>query len=277
MKRKSEQKIPFLLTAAIVGGMFSALFLLEIRRPLRRLVENKIRRDARNFAVAATVALALSLTEMPVAERLTKFAEKKSAGLLKTVKLPVWLETTLAVILLDYTFYLWHVLTHKSAFLWRFHLAHHVDLEMDASTAFRFHAGEMAISTTFRAAQILVIGVSPFAYSIWQTFMLTNVLFHHSNLRLPENVEKYAVLFFVTPRMHDIHHRAAQYRTDSNWSSGFSIWDRLHKTWRCDFSLSEEPIGVSSYQNSKEVTLPKVLKLPFVKQKPAWFNLEGNK
>lgn len=269
MKQKSE-KLPFWLTGAIVAGTFGTLLLLELRRPLRKEEENKVRRDARNFAVAGTAALALSLTEMPVAERLTKLVEQKRIGLLKIIKLPRWLETALAVLLMDYTFYLWHVLTHKSPFLWRFHLAHHVDLEMDASTAFRFHFGEMTISTAFRAMQILIIGVSPLSFSVWQTFMLPNVLFHHSNVRLPENIEKIVSLVIVTPRIHDIHHRAVRDKTDSNWASGFSFWDKLHGTWREDFALNAEPIGVATYQNADELTLPQVLTLPFGTERNAW-------
>lgn len=276
MKQKSE-KLPFWITAAIVGGTFGALFLLELRRPLRRGREDKLRRDARNFAVAGTAALALSLSEMPVAERLTKLVERKQIGLLKIIKLPLWLETALAVLLMDYTFYLWHVLTHKTPFLWRFHLAHHVDLEMDASTAFRFHFGEMTISTAFRSAQIVLIGVSPFTFSVWQTFMLANILFHHSNVRLPENVDKFVSYIIVTPRIHDIHHRAVRDKTDSNWASGFSFWDRLHGTWREDFDLTAEPIGVATYQNAEELTLPQVLAMPFGKERDAWtLQIKGN-
>jgi sterol desaturase/sphingolipid hydroxylase (fatty acid hydroxylase superfamily) len=267
---KKNRPLPFLLTATVVGTTFAVLFLNELRRPLRCPRENKLRRDTRNFAVAGTAAVALTLTEMPVVKKLTQTVEHKRIGLLKIVELPIWLETILAVLLLDYTFYLWHVLTHKSRFLWRFHLAHHVDLEMDASTAFRFHAGEMTISTAFRAAQILAIGVSPLAFSVWQTFMLTSVLFHHSNVRLPENIEKRVVLFYVTPRMHDIHHRAVRDKTDSNWSSGFSFWDRLHGSWRGDFDSNAEPVGVANYQEPEELTLVKVLALPFGEEKPAW-------
>ena len=263
------RRIPRWTTATIVGATFAGLLVYEIYRPLRQTRENKLRHDGRNFAVAGTAALALSLTEVPVAEEVTHFVERKQTGLLKVIKLPFWIETALGIILLDYTFYLWHVLTHKSEFLWRFHLAHHVDLEMDASTALRFHFGELAISTAFRAAQILTIGVSPLAFSVWQTFMLINVLFHHSNVRLPEKAEKYAVLLFVTPQMHDIHHRAALDKTDSNWASGFSVWDRLHGTWREDFDLNAEPIGVANYQTAEELTLPRILALTFAKQKPS--------
>ncbi len=266
----NEKKLPFWLTALVVAGTFGALLAVELSRPLRRPRENKLRHETRNFAVAGTAALALALTEMPVAERLTKLVESKRIGLLKSAKMPVWMEAAFALLLLDYTFYLWHVLTHKNAFLWRFHLAHHVDLEMDASTALRFHFGEMTISTAFRAAQILAIGVSPFSYSVWQMFMLTNILFHHSNSRLPENLEKKLVWLIVTPRMHDIHHRAVKDKTDSNWASGFSFWDRIHQTWRSDFDLNAEPIGILTYQNAEELTLTKILAMPFGKERNAW-------
>ena len=263
---KQSEKLPAWLTVAVVAGTFGALLVFELRRPLRKERENKLRRVARNFAVAGTAAVALAVSEMPVAEKLTSLVERKQIGLVKIIKMPVWLETVLAVLLLDYTFYLWHVLTHKIGFLWRFHLAHHVDLEMDATTAFRFHAGEMIISTAFRAGQILIIGVSPLTFSVWQTFMLVNVLFHHSNARLPENLEKYLVFFIVTPRYHDIHHRAALEKTDSNWASGFSFWDRLYGTYRNDFDEHAEPIGVLAFQNANELTLPLILVLPFEKQ-----------
>ena len=267
---KQNDKLPSRLIGAIMVGTFGALLVFELRRPLRKGKENKIRRDARNFAVAGTAALALSLTEMPVAAALTKLVERKQIGLLKIIKLPILPETILAVLLMDYTFYLWHVLTHKVPFLWRFHLAHHVDLEMDASTALRFHFGELTISALFRALQIVLIGVSPLSFSVWQTFMLAEILFHHSNVSLPEIVEKRLVWLLVTPKMHDIHHRAASDKTDSNWSSGFSFWDRLHGTWRADFDLTEEPVGVANYLQESEVTLPKILALPFEKQKPSW-------
>ena len=73
----------------------------------------------------------------------------------------------MAVLLLDYTLYLWHFLTHKSPMLWRYHQVHHVDLDLDASTALRFHAGEMLLSVPWRVAQVLLLGVSPLAADLW--------------------------------------------------------------------------------------------------------------
>jgi len=258
------------ISVPVALGTFGVLVWLENRRPLRRSVESKITRNGRNFAVAGIAAAALQLAEQPVAAFLSRLVERKNLGLLKIVCLPKWLETILAVALLDYTLYLWHVLTHKVPFLWRFHLVHHVDLDLDASTAFRFHFGELLISVAWRAAQILVIGVSPGAFAAWQLFLFPAVLFHHSNVKLPIGLERKLNRFIVTPRLHGIHHSIVRAETDSNWSSGLTVWDWLHGTLKTDVSQSEITVGVPAYQNPDEVTLTKILPLPFEKQKADW-------
>ncbi len=179
-----------LLGASVALATFGVLVYLENRRPLRESVESKVIRNSRNLTVAGIAAVALQLVERPVVAPLTKLVERKNWGLLKLVRLPRWLETTLAVALLDYTLYIWHVLTHRIPFLWRFHLVHHIDLDLDASTALRFHFGELIISVLWRSAQIVVIGVSPVSFAAWQLFLFPEILFHHSNVKLPVELEK---------------------------------------------------------------------------------------
>ena len=259
-----------LLKFAAVSAAFGAVIWLEKRRPLRSSVESKLVRDTRNLAVAGIGAAVLMIFEKPVTDRLTKFVERKNVGLLKIFKLPRKLETFLAVILLDYTLYIWHVLTHKVPFLWRFHVVHHVDLDLDASTALRFHFGELLISVAFRAAQILVIGVSPDALKIWQMLLLPAILFQHSNIELSAEIDRNLSFLLITPRLHGIHHSAVENETDSNWSSGLAIWDYLHGTRKTDVSQSKIVIGVPAFQNLEDVEFIELLKLPFEKQKPSW-------
>ena len=265
-----SHNIPSWLSAPLILGAFGFLIWLERRRPLRREVEPKVTRTARNLAVAGIGAVALQLTERPVALELVASIERHNLGLLKLLPLPLWLETALAVALLDYTLYLWHVLTHKVPFLWRFHLAHHVDLDLDASTALRFHFGELALSVPWRAAQLIIIGVSPIAYSTWQLLLLLSILFHHSNIKLPISLERLLSLLIVTPRMHGIHHSIVREETNSNWSSGLSIWDRLHHTLRLNVPQDEIIIGVPAYQDPTDVDLASVVAMPFAKQRPSW-------
>jgi sterol desaturase/sphingolipid hydroxylase (fatty acid hydroxylase superfamily) len=189
--------------------------------------------------------------------------EQRRWGLLKQVRLPWWLEVPAAMALLDYTLYLWHVLTHRVPWLWRFHQPHHVDLDLTASTALRFHFGEMLISVGWRAGQVAAIGASPLALSLWQTLLLLEIMFHHANVQLPLRTERWLCRFVVTPRMHGIHHSIVPEEMDSNWSSGLTIWDRLHGTLRLDVPQDEITVGVPAYLDPVDVTLPKVVAMPF--------------
>lgn len=262
------------LSAPLIFGAFGVLLWLERRRPLRRQVESKVTHAARNLAVAGIGAAALRLTESPVALSLAALVERHNVGLLKLLRLPVWLEIALAIVLLDYTLYVWHVATHKISLLWRFHLVHHLDLDLDTSTALRFHFGELAISVPWRAAQIIIIGVSPIAYLTWQTFVFLSIMFHHSNVKLPISLERWLNRLIVTPRMHGIHHSVVEQETNSNWSSGLTIWDWLHGTLRLNVPQDQVTIGVPAYRRPAEVSLLQILKLPFLKQRSDWTSTE---
>jgi sterol desaturase/sphingolipid hydroxylase (fatty acid hydroxylase superfamily) len=262
--------VPDWASGALVVGAFAALLVLERRRPLRSAVEPTLRRDLRNLAVAAVGAVALQVLENPAVNRLAAEVQRRRWGLLQLVRLPVWAETALAYVLMDYTLYVWHVLTHRVSWLWRFHLVHHVDLDLSASTALRFHFAELALSVPWRCAQVLLLGIRPGPLKVWQTALFLSILFHHSNLRLPRRLERRLVRFIVTPRMHGIHHSAVREETDSNWSSGLTVWDRLHGTLRLGVPQGAITIGVPAYRDARELTAGRLLALPFGPERPAW-------
>jgi len=269
----------FPLWIAVLGGIavYSVLLEFELRSPLRRSVESKLTRNVRNLTIAGLSAFAVNIAQTAIAMRLAALVGEKKWGLLGLVSLPLWAEVVLAAVLLDYTLYVWHVLTHRVPWLWRFHVVHHVDLDMDASTALRFHFGEMIISVPWRAGQILLIGVSPLSFAIWQSFLLVMILFHHANVRLTLEIERSLNLLIVTPRMHGIHHSTIREDADSNWSSGFTLWDWLHGSLRLKVPQKEITIGVPAYRTPTEAGLLRMLKLPFVKQKPSWQFAEGDR
>lgn len=267
MARKSDplkRELPGWLSATLIVGTFAAVAIMELRRPLRKERESKVRHGARNAVFAGLSAATVALVEKPVTAPLALAVQKKRWGLLKLFRLPIWAELALSVLLLDYTLYLWHVLTHESSFLYRFHRPHHVDLDLDASTALRFHFGELALSVPWRAAQVRLIGVSPLGLALWQTLTLVAILFHHSNIRLPYSFERVLCRIVTTPRMHGIHHSVVRQETDSNWSTIFSWPDYLHGTIRLNVPQSGIDIGVAGYQEPEQVTLGKALALPFL-------------
>jgi len=251
------------LQGVLLIGAFALLYIIERRRPLRKQIESPEIGTGRNIAIASAAAIVMNFGEKPVADKLTRLVEENRFGILKILSLPKFLETFLAIILLDYTLYLWHVLTHKSKFLWRFHQVHHADLDLRVSTAIRFHFGEILISILFRSVQIMFIGVSPTAFNIWQTALLLSVFFHHSNVRLSARLEKTLQKIIATPRLHGIHHSNVERERDSNWSSGLTIWDFLHGTYQNDIPQSEITIGLKEYEAVQEIGLAKMLVTPF--------------
>lgn len=258
------------LALPLAAGAFAAIYILEKNRPLRRSVEPKPVRTGRNFAVAATAAAAIYLLERPVADSAAMFVERRQIGLLKIIRLPKWIERIAAVLLLDYTLFIWHVLTHRVPFLWRFHVVHHIDPDLDASTAVRFHFGEITISVAWRAAQIVILGVSPDSLRMWQRLLLPSIIFHHSNLELSKSLERFISKIVVTPRLHGIHHSVVERETNSNWSSGLSIWDRIHGTFRNIGDHDGVTIGVPAYRRPEDLALARLLEMPFLEQRPSW-------
>ena len=254
------------LTVAIVAALFLALTALEWQRPLRRAVEPKLRRIVRNLTVGGISLAVLTLLQAPILVPVTKL----ELGLLHLVALPRAVEIAIAVLLLDYTLWIWHWLNHMVPAFWRFHLVHHVDRDLDASTALRFHFGELVLSVGYRALQIVVIGADAYALWIWQTILFVSILFHHSNLRLPERLDAFIVRFVVTPRMHGIHHADVRELANSNWSSILTVWDMLHRTLRLDVPQDQIVIGVPAYDEPRDVTIGKVLAIPFRRQRTDW-------
>ena len=253
---------------AALGMAAVALLLAERRRPLRQPTQREPRRTANNLVLGAINMATVALVEAPLTRPLAARAERRRAGLVQHLPLPAWARDAAAVLAMDYTIYLWHVATHRVPALWRLHLVHHIDLDLDTSTALRFHGADMAISAPVRAAQVAFIGVSPRALRIWQGWFFASVLFHHSNLRLSEGVERLLSRIVTTPQMHGIHHGAVQAETDSNWSSGFSFWDHLHQTFRLD--VTPAAIGVPAYRDPAETRLLPSLAMPFCQERDAW-------
>lgn len=177
---------------------------------------------------------------------------------------------------MDVTFYWWHWANHRIKVLWRFHNVHHVDPDLDVSTSFRFHMGEIMYSSVFRAVQVGLIGITPVIYIIYEFIFTCATMFHHSNLKLPVTFERILNAVFVTPRMHGIHHSDRRAETNSNYSVIFSWWDRLHGTINLHVPQSKIRIGVPGYRDESDNTIKKLLIMPFVRQKPYWIESGGN-
>jgi sterol desaturase/sphingolipid hydroxylase (fatty acid hydroxylase superfamily) len=251
--------------APILIMVFLILLLLETKFQLRERVQNQWKRIIINFIVAIPGFGLLRLLFIPAMVWLAIQNEQWKFGLNYILEAPQWLLVTASFLLLDYSNYVWHIILHKLPLMWRFHLVHHTDLDLDLTTAFRFHFGEMIGSIFFRGAAVILIGVSPVIVLVYEIVFEVATQFHHSNFKISERSEKKLNYIIVTPRMHGIHHSMIKEETDSNYSVIFSFWDRLHKTARLNIAQSEVVIGVPQYSNGKELTITSLLKMPFTK------------
>jgi sterol desaturase/sphingolipid hydroxylase (fatty acid hydroxylase superfamily) len=247
----------------VIGVAATALFLLERRRPLRKRVDPAPLRVPRNVTIGALGAIATSAAQDAIVEPVQRFAERRRLGLVRRLRLPQPLASIAGFLLLDYTLFLWHRLNHHVQALWRFHAAHHVDLDLDSTTGLRFHFGELALSAGLRAAQIVLIGADRETSRAYHQLLFASVLFHHSNISLSPRAERVLGVVLVTPRMHGIHHSTEPGETNANYSSLLSAWDRLHGTARTDVPQSAITIGVEGFEDPADVTLLPSLTLPF--------------
>lgn len=169
------------------------------------------------------------------------------------------------IVVLDLVTYLWHRVNHGIPFLWRFHRVHHTDMEVDVSTASRFHFGEMTISAMINYALMLSLGASMMEIRIFKVVFVFMTQLTHSNIRLWKPLENILWLFIVPPAMHRVHHSNVKRETDSNYGTIFSLWDRLFGTFR-----SAGPggiiFGLKEFIDPGELTLWKLLALPFRKK-----------
>lgn len=254
----------------IVSGLFLLLFLLERFLPLRQPKHSLVQRLVVNSCVTALAFAVNVALVIPVSLFAAKWAEQHSFGFMHLVQLPAIVQGTIAFLLLDVTFYYWHRANHQFRFLWRFHNAHHIDPDLDVTTAPRFHIGEMIFSAGFRAMQVTLVGASAFVYLLYEIAYQANILFHHSNVRLPLELERWLNLVLVTPRMHGIHHSQVQSETNSNFSVLLPWWDRLFQTLRLNIPQSEIAIGVPAYTAPEDNRLRNILLMPFQQQRDYW-------
>ena len=259
----------------IAAALFLLLFVLERFFPLRKSTRSFITRLFVNAVISVVVFVTATTLVRPATHWALHWSGEKQFGLVHVVPLPGWAQFAISFLLMDLAWYYWHLANHRVRFLWRFHNVHHIDPDLDVSTAFRFHFGEIAFSSVFNLVQVSLIGISAWAFTAYQVGFLAEVVFHHSNWRLPIRLERILSKVVVTPRMHGIHHSQVERENNSNFGTIFTWWDRLHRTLGLNVPQSEIVIGIPAYSRLGDDQLTNALLLPFQKQRDYWRNPDG--
>ena len=161
------------------------LLFLQWRFPLRRQHFGAFRRLVRNYVVSIPGFVIVRFAMLPIPLAVAVWAQHRHLGLLNWLGLPGWVAAIPAFVLMDYAYWWWHWANHIVPLFWRFHNVHHTDLDMDVTTAARFHFGEMFFSIGFLSLTLLVLGVAPLTFIVFFITFEAATCFHHSNWRLP--------------------------------------------------------------------------------------------
>jgi sterol desaturase/sphingolipid hydroxylase (fatty acid hydroxylase superfamily) len=184
-------------------------------------------------------------------------------GLLRLVRLPWLLAAIVAVLVLDFSFYLAHVAMHKSPVLWRFHRVHHSDPEVDVTTTVRQHPGESVIRYAFMTVAAVSLGVSPAVFAVYRLWSAVNGLFEHANVRMPRRLDSVLSIVVITPNMHKVHHSRSAVETDSNYGNIVSLFDRLFRTFTPSQRGLNITYGLEGFDDPARQTTAALLALPF--------------
>ncbi len=192
-----------------------------------------------------------------------KFALLRALPLGPLVRIP------LEILLLDLFTYFLHRAYHKAPLLWRFHQVHHSDLDLDVSSASRFHAGEVVISSILKLGFVIFVGISPQGLVAFEMVMLACAQLQHSNVRVPAGLERVLWWTLVPPAMHRIHHWPDRKDTDSNFGTFLTSWDLAFGTFNRKPELEAPVFGLPELREPSRLGLGPLAALPFRRRRVA--------
>lgn len=248
-------------------AVFVVVAYAETVAPRRVLSVSKGQRWFNNLGIIALGSLMVKGLFPFAATGIAMAAEAKGWGLFHLLQWPLWLRVIVAILILDLVIYLQHLMFHAVPLLWRLHMVHHADLDLDVSSGLRFHPLEIAISMVIKMTVVAALGVPVIAVLLFEITLNATAMFNHGNLHLPQSVDRVLRWITVTPDMHRVHHSVLIRETNSNFGFNFPWWDRLCGTYRAQPAAghTDMTIGIGPFREPQQVTLPRLLILPFGK------------
>ncbi|SFG07179.1 Sterol desaturase/sphingolipid hydroxylase, fatty acid hydroxylase superfamily [Neptunomonas qingdaonensis] len=237
---------------------------IEWFRPKRAWRESRLTRWGINLGIILMNTLIVRLTVGAIAVSAAVWAQQQPLGLFHWLQMPLVISAVLGFLILDMAIWGQHWVTHKLPVLWRLHQVHHTDLDLDVTSALRFHPVEILLSLLYKAVIIVVFGIDPAVVIVFEVVLNASAIFTHANIRLPSGIDKTLRWVICTPDMHRIHHSVYQQETDSNYGFFLSVWDRLFSTYTLEPKDNhlQMQLGLSEYRQQAALGFVALLKLP---------------
>ncbi|MFL6806934.1 MAG: sterol desaturase family protein [Xanthobacteraceae bacterium] len=260
-----DPTIEIAVRLAAFAAVFAVMAAWELLAPRRELSVGRQPRWPGNLGIVIVDALAVRLIMPTAAAGTALIAAERGWGLLNMLATPGWLAAILGFLLLDLLIYAQHVVFHHVPVLWRLHRMHHADLDIDVTTGGRFHPIEILLSMLIKIAAVLAFGIPAIAVVIFEVALNATSMFNHSNVAMPERLDRIVRWLVVTPDMHRVHHSIERRETDSNFGFNRPWWDRLFGTYRSAPAAGHVAmtLGIPIFRDRRELRLDRLLTQPF--------------
>ena len=268
------------IRACVFGGIFFAMAIWELVAPRRSLQISKLVRWSCNIGIVVINTVMLRLIFPAAAVGASVFAASHNWGVFNVISLPLWVEVSLSLILLDLLIYGQHVMFHAVPVFWRIHKVHHADPDFDVTTGVRFHPVEILLSMCVKMVAVIFLGAGVFAVIVFESLLNATSMFNHGNVRLAPSVDKRVRKIVVTPDMHRVHHSVLIDETNSNFGFNLAFWDRLFGTYRAAPKMAHESmnIGIATSGEQSRQSLWTLILMPLRDEQGAFrFGRGGGK
>jgi sterol desaturase/sphingolipid hydroxylase (fatty acid hydroxylase superfamily) len=259
------EKHPVQRMVLLVGGLL-LFWIIEGAIPLipMRYKKTKLRHAGVNF-IFTVIHLIIHTFLAIIIVLLSDWCKREGFGMVYWFNANVLMSVVIGVLALDFSSWLVHYVMHKNRFLWRFHLIHHSDNNVDVTTGLRHHPGDSLLRGVFFILLIFVSGAPMYSVMIYQTLVVISTAFTHANISLNPKLDKFLSYLIISPNMHKVHHHWKQPYTDSNYGAVFSFWDRILGTFM-KLEPKEIHYGLDRYYpNEKDEDFVSLMKKPFQK------------
>ena len=257
-------EVPVWFRSGLLIGGIVLFWFAEGVLPLFKFQYQKVRHAGLNLFFTLTTAI-IGFGMASLLLMASDFVAANQFGLLYLIKMPLWAQVVVGVLLLDCIgAYLVHFVEHKVKWMWKFHVVHHSDTTVDVTTGLRHHPGETVFRITFTIVAVIVVGAPIGIVMIYQSLSVLFAHLTHANLIVPHKLDKALSYLLVTPNMHKVHHHFQQPLTDTNFGNIFSIWDRLFGTFAYVDDLQKLKYGIDTHMDPVENDrLTNLLSIPF--------------
>ncbi|SIN73171.1 sterol desaturase family protein [Salinivibrio sp. ES.052] len=207
------------------------MLVAEWQWPKRKLTRTRRERWRGNIALTVFNTLTLRLFAPLSAVAIASLVSETGFGLFNQLSLPLWAAVLFTLVLMDMAIWYQHKLFHQVPWLWRLHLVHHADMDIDVTTGARFHTVEIWLSMLIKCTLVAVLGAPVLGVILFETLLSSMAMFNHSNVRLPKHIDVWLRHLIVTPDMHRVHHSTRFHECNANYGFNLSCWDRWFHTY----------------------------------------------